>query len=93
MPKHSLLLPHISILREYGEPIKSSTLGSENKIIGYTYQSFEVYCGTCKSEFFAHRNEGFSTTAGVDSDYNFMCPHCSQQDSVKSSELKKHFGK
>ena len=91
MPDHSLVLSNLSIRKEYGEYIKSSTLGSENQIVGYTYKSFEVYCSTCISEFFAYRGEGFSSTSGSEGVYNFKCPHCGQQDAVKLSQIKKHF--
>lgn len=93
MPEHSLVLPSLSIRKEYGEYIKSSTLGSENQIVGYTYKSFEVYCHTCSSEFSAYRGEDFSSTIGNEGVYNFECSHCGQQDAVKSSQIKKHFGR
>lgn len=93
MPEHSLVLPSLSIRKEYGEYIMPSTLGSENQIVGYKYQSFEVYCHTCSSEFFAYRGKNFSSTGGSDCVYNFECSHCGQQDAVKSSQIKKHFGR
>ncbi|WP_286741493.1 hypothetical protein [Pseudoalteromonas sp. UBA2102] len=72
MPEHSLVLSNLSIRKEDGEDIKSSTLGLENQNVGYKYESFEIYCHTCNSEFFAYRDEGFSSTGGAEGVYNFV---------------------